>query len=179
MVIRGPIPGADRVVGQFQIDPLPQIAKHGQAYFGARDGPSLGSRSVTISEWKGYVRACRENRGVQFGRLLFGSQSSTRSFLAARRRPSSRRSVTGSSRIRIGGRTPSRPTNRGALNITKGSAKPLGAGERLLRLMTPRSITCLEGFQTSTALRTWSHFINTEVVTRNFITRPAVSLTDP
>lgn len=119
-----------------------QSPKHGQAYFGPQCGPSLGSRSVTISEWKGYVRACRENRGLQFGRPSLGSRSSTRSFLTARRRPSSRRSVTGSSRIRIGGRTPSRPTNRGASNITKGSAKPLAAGERLLRLMRPRSIIC-------------------------------------
>src|ERR1035441_9324509 len=141
--------------------------------------PRSGRRSVTISEWKGYVRACRENRGLQFGRLLFGSRSSTRSFLAARRRPSSRRSVTGSSRILIGGRTPSRPTNRGASNITKGSAKPLVAEERLHRLMTPHSIICLEGFLTSTALRTWSHSINTEVVTRSCITRPAVSPTGP
>lgn len=105
-------------------------------------GLSLRSRSVTISEWKGYVRVCRENRGLQFGRPLLGSRSGTRGSLAARRKPSSRRSVTGSSRIRIGGRTPSKPTSRGASNITRGSARPLVAGERLIRLMRPRSIIC-------------------------------------
>ena len=154
------------VVGHWPPDPL--LLRRG-----SRRGRLL------LANGKATLGLCRENRGLQFGRPLFGSRRSTRSFLAAHRRPSSRRSVTGSSRIRIGGRTPSRPTNRAASNITRGSAKPLVAGKRLLRLMTPRSIICLEGFLTSTALRTWSHSINREVVTRNCITRPAVSPTGP